>query len=321
MNAVMQGDASEESMVNPAKVAVKQPVSEAQRRQVLDLRRRHSLREVAEATGLPLGTVKTLVSRSGAFRDNDQHRNLFTLPPIKVSSETVPSVPELPPQEVVTGDKEVDAVLWLRSIINTGQAALIELAMEAAKRIKTSHDVLERRYRDYLTATNPGNPFAAMSSFGFADLELLASRAIEQHQLRLEGVARFDGDLLADTEADTFCIDALRGLEASGQFGDFDKSEVAARFSAHPELLPHTLADCLYELDYWNQLYRLRNAVDRDASDGPAEATARDWFVFSLLAEIRPRNKAEALAVFRYLIASQRDDMTESEAILCNLIG
>jgi len=299
----------------------KHRVSDEQRRQVLELRRRHSLREVAEATGLPLGTVKTLISRSGVFRDNDQHRALFTLPPIKVSSETLPSVPELPPQEVVTGDKEVDAVLWLRSIINTGQAALIQRAMEAAKRIKTPLDALEKRYRDHLTTTSPGNLFAALSSFGFADLESLSVRAIDQHRLRLEGDARFGDALLADTEAESFCIHALRGLEATGQFGDFDKGQVAARFNAHPDLMPHTLADCVYELEYWHQLYRLRHSVDRDASDGPVESTARDWFVFGLLAEIRPRDKAEALTVFRYLVASERDNMPEAEAILCNLIG
>ncbi|MBO2923534.1 hypothetical protein J5H75_17705 [Pseudomonas asiatica] len=246
---------------------------------------------------------------------------MFTLPPISASTETLPRVPELPPQEAVTGDKEVDAVLWLRSIIGTGQVALIERAMEGAKKIRTPLDVLEKRYRDHLVATNLGHPFAAMSSFGFADLEALAARAIEQHRLRLEGAARFGDALLADTEAESFCIDALRGLKATGQFGDFDKGQVAARFNAHPELLPHTLADCLYELGYWDHLYRLRNAVDRDASDGPPDATARDWFVFGLLAQIRPRDKAEALAVFRYLVASQRDDMAESEAILCNLIG
>jgi len=300
---------------------VKQRVSDEQRRQVLDLRRRKSLREVAEATGLPLGTVKTLVSRSGAFRDNEQHRALFTLPPIKPSADTLPSVPELPPQQVVTGDKEVDAVLWLHAVIRTGQAALIERAMEAAKRIKTPLGVLEKRYRDHLTATNPGNLFAALSSFGFGDLEAMAARATEDHRLRLEGVSRFGGALMDDTDAEAFCIDALRGLEVSGRFGDFDKSQVADRFNAHPELLPHTLADCLYELDYWDQLYRLRNAVDIYASDGPAEATAREWFVFGLLAQIRPRDKAEALTVFRYLIASDRDDMAESEAIMLNLIG
>lgn len=300
---------------------MKRRVSEDQRRQVLDLRRRHSLREVAEATGLPLGTVKTLVSRSGAFRDNEAHRALFTLPPITASAETLPSVPELPPQQRVTGDKEVDALLWLRSIINTGQAALIERAMEAAKKIKTPPDVLEKRYREYLTTTNPGNLFAALSSFSFADLESLSVQAIKQHRQRLEGVARFGGALMDDTEAEVFCIEALRGLEADGKFGDFAKDEAADRFSAHSDLLPHTQADCLRELDYWHQLYLLRHAVDRDCSDGPPEASARDWFVFGLLAEIRPRDKQEALAVFRYMVSSDRNDMKESEAILCNLIG
>ncbi len=302
-------------------VKAKQRVSDEQRRLVLELRRSYSLREVAVATGLPLGTVKAMVSRSGAFRDNEQHRAMFTLPPISASTETLPSVPELPPQEVVTGDKEVDAVLWLRSIIGTGQAALIDRAMEGARKIRTPLNTLEKRYREHLVATNPGHPFAAMSSFGFADLEALATRAIEQHQLRLEGAARFGDALLADTEAESFCIAALRGLEATGQFGDFDKGQVAARFNADHELLPHTLADCLYELGYWDQLYRLRHALDQDASDGPPESTAREWFVFGLLAQIRPRDKAEALAVFRYLVASERDDMEESEAILCNLIG
>jgi hypothetical protein len=299
----------------------KQRVSDEQRRQVLELRRRHSLREVAEATGLPLGTVKTLVSRSGAFRDNEQHRALFTLPTIKASQETLPSVPELPPQQRVTGDKEVDAVLWLRSIINTGQAALIERAMEAAKRIKTPRDVLEKRYREYLTATNPGNLLAALSSFGFADLESLARRAVDKQRQRLEGVARFGDALMDDTEAEAFCIEALRGMEIPKGEVFHDKKEVAARFNAHPQLMPHTLADCMHELDYWSRLYWLRNAVDHYASDGPAESTARDWFVFGLLAEIRPRDKAEALAVFRYLVASDRNDMEEAEAILCNLIG
>lgn len=321
MSAVMQDDASEESMVNSAKAAVKQPVSEEQRRQVLDLRRRHSLREVAEATGLPLGTVKTLVSRSGAFRDNEAHRVLFTLPPIKVSSETLPSVPELPPQEVVTGDKEVDAVLWLRSIINTGRAALIERAMEASKKLKTPLDVLEKRYREYLTATNSGNLFAALSSFGFADLEALARKSIEQHRQRLEGAARFGGALMDDTDAEAFCIEALRGLEIPRGDVFFDKKEVAARFKALPDRLPQTLADCLWELDYWRQLYRLRNAVDRDCSDGSPEASARDYFVFGLLAEIRPRHKDEAKAVFRHLMRGNGINSEEDEAILDNLIG
>lgn len=299
---------------------MKQRVSEDQRRQVLELRRRHTLREVAAAVGLPLGTVKTLLSRSGAGRDNAHHRAFFTLPPIRVSAETLPSVPELPPQQRVTDDKEVDAVLWLHSVIKTGQTAMIDLAMAAAKKIKTPMDVLEKRYRDYLASTQPHNLFAALSSFGFGDLESMAQRATCEHRQRMEAFARFDNPM-ADTEAELFCIETLRGLEPVRQFGDFDKGQVAERFKASPDLMPNTLADCLYELDYWQQLYVLRDAVERHAGGGPAESTARDWFVFGLLAQIRPRSKPEALAVFRYMVSSERDDMAESEAILCNLIG
>lgn len=169
-------------------------------------------------------------------------------------------------------------------------------------------------------ATHFGNPFAALSSFGFADLEGLAAKAVERERLRTEAAARFE-DVLADTEAEVFCIKALRGLKRGGMLGDYDKDKAAQRFQARPELMPHTLADCLYELDYWNHLYRLRNATDRDCSEGPPQASAREWFVFGLLAEIRPRDRSEAKAVFRYLIASERSDMPEGDAILENLIG
>lgn len=143
----------------------------------------------------------------------------------------------------------------------------------------------------------------------------MAERTTREHRQRLEAFA------LRRSAPDLFCIEALRGLEPSGKFGDFDKDQIAERFKARPDLMPNTLADCLYELDYWHKLYCLRNAVDRDASDGCGESSARDWFVFGLLAQIRPRGKTEALAVFRYMISSERDDMAESEAILCNLIG
>jgi hypothetical protein len=300
---------------------VKQGVTGDQRQQVIELRRRHSYREVAEKTGLAIGTVKMIIFRSGAFRDNDKHRAMFTLPPIRPSAETLPSVQELPPQQRVTGDKEVDALLWLRAVIATGQAGPISTAIEAAKKIRTPLKELEDRYTNFLRVTNPGNPFATFGSIGFADLGLLAERSIQDRQSRAEALARFGDDLWLDTEAEAFCIDTLNGLKVSGSLGDFDKGQVAERFKNRPDLMPNTLPDCLRELDYWNELYRLRNAVDRDASDGPAEASARDWFVFGLLAEIRPRSKEEALAVFRYMITSQRDDMTESEAIMLNLIG
>ncbi len=299
---------------------MKHRVSPAQRQEVLNLRRIHSLRAVAELTGLPVGTVKTLASRSGAFRDNPEHRALFALPPMRLSAQTLPAVPELPPQQRVTGDEEVDAVLWLRSVINTGQAALIARAMEAAKRIKTPLKELERRYLQHLVAANPGNMFATFAAFGFDDLDGLAERAIKREALRVEGFARFGDALFDDTPAEAFCLAALAGLERSGRMLDFNKGAVAGRFRGRPAQMPHTLTDCLHELVFWSALYSLRHAATTDCGDSLPEVNAREDFVFGLMAQIRPRTKAEAVAVFRVMADGDRMGWVGSEEILLNLI-
>jgi hypothetical protein len=298
---------------------MKPSVSPEARQQIVSLRRSHSLREVAERTGIPIGTVKTICSRSGAFRDNQEHRALFSLPPIQPSKQTLPSIPALPEQKRVTGDDEIDAVIWLREVISTGQAAAIEKAFEAAKRIKTPLKTLETRYTKHLVSTS-GSPFASFASIGFADLEDYAKKSVEKSLRHNEADARFGNDLFHDTDAEQFCINALAGLKPDAT-GSLDKTKVAAKFKAIPKLMPHTLSDCLHELTYWHELWRLRSAVDFDSSDGPEEANARRWFVFGLMAQIRQRNKAEAITVFRYMADSESMDYEESNDILLNLIG
>lgn len=289
---------------------------------VLELRRCHSLREVASMTGAPLGTVKTICARSGAFKDNPRLRELFTLPAIQSSNSTSLTVPTLPPQEVVTGDKEIDAVLWLRSVIATGQAGLIEKAMEAATRIKTPLKELQDRYLKHLVSKNPGNWTVAFKTFGFDDLEGLAKGSIQKATRHHEAVARFGSieALFADTPAEQFAIDALKGLKTTQKdYGNYPDVQVDKRFQAHPDLMPNTLSDCLFELAYWHELYWLRSACD--GGDQAPYAYARECFAFRCLAHIRPKSKPEAIAVFRYLADRDCMDRTETESILLNLIG
>jgi hypothetical protein len=300
---------------------MKPHVSQEARHQVLALRRTQSIRDVAQRTGLPVGTIKTICHRSGAFHDNQKLRDLFKLPEIKASQQTLPATLELPPQLAVTGDKEIDAVLWLRQVIGTGQAALIDKAMLAVKKIKTPLEEVEKRYRDYMVSAHPGNFMAALASFGFADLEGLAKKSTRKLTLSNEAMTRFGTveSLYADTPAELFCIETLKGVNLASH-GGIDDDDADKRFQACPELMPHTIGDCLYELAYWSDLYALRNASG-DCGDGPQEASARDWFVFRCLARIRPRTREEALAAFHYLADSERMDIGDTDAILLNLIG
>ncbi|MCY0913220.1 hypothetical protein [Massilia antarctica] len=291
------------------------------RLRVLELRRAHTLRQVAELTDLPLGTVKTLCSRSGAFRDNEQHRALFTLPPIKLSTNTGVSVPDLPPREVITGDKEIDAVLWLHSVIRTGQADLISKAMEAAKRIKTPLKELEKRYRDHIVRTKPGNMFAALSTFGFCDLEDMAKSAVEKMARQKEAHARFGDDVFGFTPAEQFCEDTLVDVGLCKNSWSLDAKQVDSRFGAHPALRPHTLADCLHELSYWSELFTLRYAFGTSAGDPGTNIQAREDYTFRLLAKIRARAPAEAVAVFQYMAKRELMDRAETDDILLNLLG
>lgn len=289
-----------------------------QREQVLELRRQHSMREVAEIAGLPLGTVKAIISRSGLFADNPRHRAMFTLPPWQ-SRETLPAVPDLPPQQVVTGDKEIDALLWLRQVIETGDPVRIEQAKEAAGRITTPLDELERRYGRWLVAS-AGHVMAGLGSIGFANLDGLAERTIKRRAREGEAIGRFGDQLWYDTPAEVFCLEALRTVERVEW--DYPPEQVADRFKAIPELMPHTLSDCLHELAYWNDLHYLRKACDTSGEyEHRMESSARDWFIFGLLAELRPRTREEAKNAFRYLMTSDRQDMPEAEQILENLVS
>lgn len=94
--------------------------------QVLALRRTHSARAVAQAMSIPLGTVKAISSRAGLTRDNAKLRAFFRLPEPTASASTALQPQVAPPEPVsVTGDQDMDAMLWLRQVVQSGDAGLI----------------------------------------------------------------------------------------------------------------------------------------------------------------------------------------------------
>ena len=187
--------------------------------QVLALRRTHSARAVAQALNIPLGTVKAISSRAGLTRDNAKLRAFFRLPEPTASTCTALQPPVAPPEPVaVTGDNDMDAMLWLRQVVQTGDTALIDKAMQAAERIKTKPDELEKRYGDFLMRESKGNTMRAVfGSIGFANLKGLAERVLDKQQRRTEALARF-GSMrrVATRPGGKFCMDAGAGAVASG---------------------------------------------------------------------------------------------------------
>lgn len=258
------------------------------------------------------------------MENNQAFRALFALPPIQASASTSIAVPEMPAPMAVTGDRELDAVLWLRDCIKTAHPVLIEKALQAFKQIKTPAKDLEKRYCDYLVKASGGNTLAAVfGGFGFADLEAWAKTSIKKQARRIEALARFGTKeaLLNLTLAEEACKRALRGLKRGKQWGEYEPAKVDARFCTKPELTPHTLSDCLYAQVYWSALYWLRNEFDIYSSDPHPAGRAHDDHCFRSMAAIAPRSKEEALTVYAYLDDSEKMDFTEAPDILRNLIA
>lgn len=294
------------------------------RAQVLALRRTQSAREVALTTGLPLGTVKALCSRAGVTRDNAKLRAFFRLPDPVASTCTALQPPVAPPQPVaVTGDSDLDAVLWLRQVVQTGDAALIAKAMQAAERIKTPEKELEKRYGDYLMRVSKGNVMQAVfGSIGFANIKGLAERTLDKQARQREALARYGSvdAVFATLPQEQFCLDALALVpKQEKSIWQFDTALTNAAFAQQADLAPHTLSDCLYELGFLDDLYRLRSAWD--CGDNLPEVNAREDYLFHCMAHIRPKSRQEAKDVLRYLADNERMDRTGVDAILDNLIG
>lgn len=266
------------------------------------------------------------MSAAPTRQDNAVLRALFSLPPIQTSTSTALTVPETPAPREVTGDRELDAVLWLRDCIKTGEAALIAQALAAFKKIKTPAKELQDRYTDHVRRASNGHFGALMMSFGFVDLEGLASKSADELAKRQDAVARFGSiDAVFDTlPSEQACKEALRGVKqrkTRGGWHDFDHAKADARFAKRADLSPHTLADCLHVLQFGSNLYWLRHACADNAGDHWPEFQEHHDYCFRSLALIAPQSKEEALAVLEYTDTEDAHDREELPAILRNLVS
>ena len=138
-------------------------------------------------------------------------------------------------------------------------------------------------------------------------------------------VARFGSDaaVFADTAPELFCMDALAKVKRGREWDDYPLKAACTAFEAHAAMRPHTLGDCLAELAYWNALYRLRSAWPNSGDQLP-QVSAREDYLHHCMGLLRPKDRAEAKEVLRYLVSDHGKEMVDEDAtdlILLNLVG
>jgi hypothetical protein len=118
-------------------------------------------------------------------RGNPDHQRLFAIPETPPSPCTDLAIRRLPEARRVTGDAEVDAVLWLADVCKTAQdLRVLDLALEAAQRIRRPVAEIEQRYADWLRRQPGVSPLqVAFGSFGVANVV----KKVEHARARLIG--------------------------------------------------------------------------------------------------------------------------------------
>lgn len=313
-------------------------MNEEQRADVIRLKKSgKGYKTIATLTGLNLNTVKSACRRSGLFEDNPEHAALFVIPAASHSTD-IGTIKPLPPQRVVTGHKQTDAYLWVIEVIKTGEPSHIAAAEAALQKLTIKPKEAQDRYTDYLMAQGAGFT-AAFATLGLDNPQGYINRAKEQHQKAAEVRAVFGSHqaAMALTPAEQaielrygqyYSYEWYRQAKAEGLdiYGIWDKRRVlvAGARDVLPE--PHTLSDTVREFQYWERLYTLRYAASHEEYDeSPPDndmADDREEYLSQRLAEIKPRNKQEAIDVMNWLIGQQdRIEGDKRDAILLNLIN
>jgi len=287
-----------------------------------------SHRQIANSLGLPLGTVRTWCNRSPLTKDNEAHRQCFTIPQPRMSTGTGLALQyaPLPEQQQQTGDRELDAYLWLALVIDTGDAAQISKALKAAEAIKTPVKELMRRYSAHLLATT-GNPIKAVfGTMGVDDLKNKAAKTLERTETVMEFVACLGSLEAVNTPygAEKIMLDALGDREMTFGPRGYVVEGVEDAIRCLPE--PHTLSDVCRELAYWAWQYKTHSAVQKHLGMGYCDphpiVTLREDYLDKRLSELIPKSRAEALATYDYLLATEyRGDKHIEEKIVRALIG
>lgn len=298
-----------------------------QKAEILRLKREgKGYKTISRLTGVNLNTVKTTCRRSRLFRDNPEHRVLFTIPEKKYS--TAVAVPKpLPPQRTITGDKQTDAYLWVLEVIKTGEPAHIAAAEDALKKLTITPKQAQENYTRHLQAQGAG--WTSVFSTMWMDNP---QHYIDQAKAQYEKAGAVRG-VFGSLEAVFKPVEAERRIEeVYGVYQDIYCDYMAegpwefAFTDVLPE--PYTLSDVVREIQYWDWLSSMRNGAFRELypNEYPNEnghLWDREQYLDHLLETIRPLTRIEALDVLKWYLKYPRyqDMNADSDGVYLNLIG
>ncbi|CDG20566.1 Fels-1 prophage protein [Xenorhabdus poinarii G6] len=279
--------------------------------------------------------------------DNAAHKTLFTIPERSYST-AVATVKPLPVQRKITGNKQVDAYLWVLEVIRTNEPAHLEAAESALKKLKITPKEAQKKYSDYLMKSGAHAFQVAFGTMSMDNPQGYINRAKAQisEAAKVRGIFGSYEQALEDCEAERliksshhYISDPCFGwTEEEKQRGAISGSRVfevddlrRERGCGFTDVLPepHTLSDVVRELQYWDWLYHVRDSAAKELGwkyGYPQHDDAvydRENYLEKQLTLIQAVNRQEAIDVCKWILDEERfDDRSElTDRIILNLVG
>ncbi|HEM8505037.1 TPA: hypothetical protein U2Q41_001792 [Citrobacter koseri] len=294
---------------------------------VLDLKRSgKGYKTISRETGVNINTVKSICRRSGLFRDNPEHRVLFTIPEPKYSTELA-TVKPLPPQQVITGHKQTDAYLWVLEVIKTGEPVHIAAAEAALEKLTITPKEAQERYTRYLQQNGAGWT-SVFSTMWLDNPQNFISNAKLQREKAAKVRGAFGSHEAVFDPVPAECLIESRYGPYQGIYCDYMREGDGEFIYTDVLPAPYTLSDVVREYQYWDWLSQMRVAAYKELHPNKyAWESSHIWhrenWLEKQLETIRPLCRDEALNVLKWYLESENfaDMGRRQDGVYLNLIG
>lgn len=253
------------------------------------------------------GDASTSAAHAGT--DNrvvSEHGKLFAIPEPKPTADSQElEVPTLPDPQPVTGNREVDAWLWLKEVCKTTtNEAVLDLVEEAAGRLKSSMEELKRGYIQWFEK-QPENRSAfllAMVDMEPAEINNYIDKARNRLQRYREALAQVG---TVDAVIDQMPPERMLHETTSESVGPMDSiwdwgDDRLTQLFEH-SINPISLTEVVSELEYWNWLGGIRRNLEATLGDywgdGDPLVSARTEYLERLLCRVAPSDNQETKRV------------------------
>ena len=280
--------------------------------------------------------------------DNPAHKALFTIPEATHSTVVATTKP-LPPQREITGHKQTDAYLWVLEVIQTNEPAHLPAAEEALSKLQITPKEAQERYSQYLLKSGAAPfqiAFGTMSMDNPQGYIQRAKNAVTEAS-KVRSIFGSYEQALEDTPAEKLMLvgeladiygpcwgwtkaEKKERCIHGHRVDEVNKKRQAASLGFAKQL-PETatLSDVVREIEYWREIYWLRNCAAKELGDkyGDGEryhVNDREEYLETKLAKIKPISRDEAIEVCKWLLQKNDNLMDRgelTEAIFLNLVG